>query len=258
MSSTSVEQPQQQLTSRCLRRIALDVGDVIREPLSSHGIYYVHDSDVVTVGSAMIIGAVGTPYAHGCYFFDVLFPHDYPISPPKVKCRTQDKHQRTRFHPNFYRNGKVCRAGLNTWKGQGWTSCMNLRSVLLDLAQAMNKERPIIEEPDVALDHPDALPYNRALLFKNYQIAVLQTLIDGQGHYDAFAPFYRDYYAAHAPAILEKLHQLVAEETKTARPAELYISMYEMNTIVHYAPVVEKVSPLLEALVKPETEKPPN
>ena len=256
MSSTSVEHPQH-LAPRCVRRIALDVGDIMREPLSSHGIHYIHDSDVVTVGSAMIIGSVGTPYAHGCYFFDVRFPHDYPISPPKVKCRTQDKHQRTRFHPNFYRNGKVCRAGLNTWKGQGWTSCMNLRSVLLDLAQAMNKARPIVEEPDIAPDHHDALPYNHALKFKNYQIAVLQTLLDGQGTYNAFASFYLEYYTIHAESMLEELQQLAEEETKTG-PTDLYIGMYEMNTRVHYAPIIESLSPLLGPLVKSETEKPPN
>ena len=256
MSSTS-DEPSQHLAPQRLRRIARDVGDVMRDPLSSHGIYYVHDGDVVTVGSAMIIGSVGTPYAHGCYFFDVLFPRDYPISPPKIKCHTQDKHQRTRFHPNFYRSGKVCRAGLNTWKGQGWTSCMNLRSVLLDLAQAMNKARPIIEEPDIAPDHPDALPYNCALQFKNYQIAVLQTLTDGQGHYSAFASFYREYYATHTTSILEELHKLVEEEMKTG-PTDLYIGLYEMSTRVHYAPVVERITPLLRSLTKTETEKPPN
>ena len=33
---------------------------------------------------ALISGPSGTPYAGGLFEFDILFPADYPQSPPKV------------------------------------------------------------------------------------------------------------------------------------------------------------------------------
>ncbi|OMO86893.1 Ubiquitin-conjugating enzyme, E2 [Corchorus olitorius] len=35
---------------------------------------------------AAIMGAQGTPYHYGLFFFDISFPSNYPNSPPKVQC----------------------------------------------------------------------------------------------------------------------------------------------------------------------------
>ena len=43
---------------------------------------------------------------------------------------------KTRFNPNLYRNGKVCISLLNTWKGEQWTSCQTIESILLSLVES--------------------------------------------------------------------------------------------------------------------------
>lgn len=63
---------------------------------------------------ALIIGPDDTPYANGCFEFDMLLPADYPSSPPSVLLVTTGGGQ-IRFNPNLYANGKVCLSLLGTW-----------------------------------------------------------------------------------------------------------------------------------------------
>ncbi|XP_071715783.1 putative ubiquitin-conjugating enzyme E2 38 isoform X3 [Rutidosis leptorrhynchoides] len=67
---------------------------------------------------AAIIGAEGTPYHDGLFFFDVYFPSDYPNSPPLVKYCSGGLH----INPNLYDDGYVCLSLLSTWDGsqQSW------------------------------------------------------------------------------------------------------------------------------------------
>lgn len=65
----------------------------------------------------LITGPAETPYANGCFEFDVYFPAEYPNSPMMINlettgCRT------VRFNPNLYNDGKVCLSVLNTWHGR--------------------------------------------------------------------------------------------------------------------------------------------
>jgi len=51
-------------------------------------------------------GPADTPYANGCFEFDVYFPVDYPNSPPLINLETTGNHT-VRFNPNLYNDGKV-------------------------------------------------------------------------------------------------------------------------------------------------------
>ena len=54
----------------------------------------------------LITGPEDTPYANGCYEFDIYFPLDYPNSPMMVNLQTTGQHS-VRFNPNLYNDGKV-------------------------------------------------------------------------------------------------------------------------------------------------------
>ena len=79
----------------------------------------------------MIVGPSETPYFGGFYFFEFKYPGDYPHSPPEVIYKTNGDN--IRFNPNLYVNGKVCISLLNTWRGEQWTSCQTITTVLLNL-----------------------------------------------------------------------------------------------------------------------------
>jgi ubiquitin-protein ligase len=78
-----------------------DIKQIMKEPLIENGIYYVHDSDDMLKGYALIVGPSDTPYFGGYYLFEFKFPTDYPFSPPKVTYYTTGNN--IRFNPNLYK-----------------------------------------------------------------------------------------------------------------------------------------------------------
>ncbi|KAK9152759.1 hypothetical protein Sjap_000239 [Stephania japonica] len=62
---------------------------------------------------AAVVGAPGTPYHDGLFFFDIFLPPDYPQEPPSVHYHSGG----LRLNPNLYESGRVCLSLLNTWTG---------------------------------------------------------------------------------------------------------------------------------------------
>ena len=50
---------------------------------------------------ALIMGASNTPYAHGCYEFDIFCDNKYPNESPKMNLMTTGS-AKVRFNPNLY------------------------------------------------------------------------------------------------------------------------------------------------------------
>lgn len=69
------------------------------------------------VFQVLITGPEGTPYANGCFEFDVYFPVEYPNIPMMINLETTGR-RTVRFNPNLYNDGKVCLSVLNTWHGR--------------------------------------------------------------------------------------------------------------------------------------------
>ncbi|XP_043695025.1 putative ubiquitin-conjugating enzyme E2 38 [Telopea speciosissima] len=96
---------------------------------------------------ATIIGAAGTPYHDGLFFFDFLFPPDYPVQPPSVHYHSFG----LRINPNLYADGTVCLSLLNTWPGrkhERWNpSESTILQVLLSIQALVLNEKPYFNEP---------------------------------------------------------------------------------------------------------------
>lgn len=87
-------------------------------PLSySSSVFVRCDTDRLDIMKVLITGPADTPYANGCFEFDVYFPPDYPNSPMMINLETTGRHT-VRFNPNLYNDGKVCLSVLNTWHGR--------------------------------------------------------------------------------------------------------------------------------------------
>jgi ubiquitin-conjugating enzyme E2 O len=95
---------------------------------------------------AVIIGAPGTPYHDGLFFFDIFLPTDYPNEPPQVHYISGG----LRLNPNLYESGKVCLSLLNTWAGMGtevWNpGSSTILQVLLSLQALVLNEKPYFNE----------------------------------------------------------------------------------------------------------------
>uniref|UniRef100_A0A5B6ZR98 E2 ubiquitin-conjugating enzyme n=1 Tax=Davidia involucrata TaxID=16924 RepID=A0A5B6ZR98_DAVIN len=95
---------------------------------------------------AAIIGAPGTPYHDGLFFFDIFLPPDYPKEPPLVHYNSGG----LRINPNLYESGKVCLSLLNTWTGTStevWSpGSSTILQVLLSLQALVLNEKPYFNE----------------------------------------------------------------------------------------------------------------
>ncbi|KAG4929411.1 hypothetical protein AAZX31_17G033200 [Glycine max] len=96
---------------------------------------------------AVIVGAAGTPYHDGLFFFDILFPSDYPKHPPKLHFDSFG----LQVNPNLHPSGEVCLSLLNTWYGkkrEKWDpSGSTMLQVLLSLQSLVLNENPYFNEP---------------------------------------------------------------------------------------------------------------
>ncbi|XP_010272451.1 PREDICTED: probable ubiquitin-conjugating enzyme E2 24 isoform X2 [Nelumbo nucifera] len=95
---------------------------------------------------AAIVGAPGTPYHDGLFFFDFFLPPDYPHEPPLVHYNSGG----LRLNPNLYESGRICLSLLKTWTGTGtevWNPVNStILQVLLSLQALVLNEKPYFNE----------------------------------------------------------------------------------------------------------------
>lgn len=171
------------ISKTTVKRLISDIKELNDASLSKDGIYYKHDECNMLLGYALIIGPKDTPYAAGNFFFKFTFPSDYPYTPPTVSYHTNDGH--TRFNPNFYKNTKVCVSLLNTWKGEQWTSCQTISSILLTLCSLMN-DTPLLNEPGITKSHIDLENYSKIIKYKTLDTAIAKILSQNVGEFEIF------------------------------------------------------------------------
>lgn len=125
-------------------RLLKDILRAQEDSLQEQGIWYECDSSNVYKGIALIQGPDNTPYEGCLLLFSFTFPSDYPFSPPKVHFLTSDGY--TRFHPNLYKEGKVCLSILGTFSGPTWSGTQSLSSILLSILGILDSN-PLSHEP---------------------------------------------------------------------------------------------------------------
>ena len=229
------------ITKDTISRLLKDVKNIIKNPLTENGIYYIHDDSDIMKGYALIIGPSETPYFGGNYFFEFKYPSDYPHSPPKVIYCTNGNN--VRFNPNLYTCGKVCISLLNTWRGDQWTSCQSISTVLLTLCSLLSKD-PLLNEPGVDIKHLDNKPYDEIIQYSNIDIAVCDIVRKKNGvflpFFDNFYPFIKENFLKNYDKLLEfaenknKEFDLSLKEFKT--------DFYNMKVNVDYNYIIEKLN----------------
>uniref|UniRef100_A0A7C8Z0J4 E2 ubiquitin-conjugating enzyme n=1 Tax=Opuntia streptacantha TaxID=393608 RepID=A0A7C8Z0J4_OPUST len=106
---------------------------------------------------AVIVGADGTPYHDGLFFFDVYFTPSYPNTPPIVKYHAHG----LRLNPNLYNCGKVCLSLLGTWSGSGSENWLpgtsNMLQVLVSIQALILNAEPYYNEPGYAFQKSNSM-----------------------------------------------------------------------------------------------------
>ena len=177
------------------KRIMADMRNLRKnDELKKCGIHVKFNEDNIYNAQAMILGPADTPYEKGFYFFDINYPSDYPMNPPKVKFCTLDGH--VRFNPNLYACGKVCLSIIGTWSGPGWTSCLTLSTVLVSIQSLLN-ENPITNEPGFEkepLTGDTSRTYNSVIAYNNIRVAVIKMMTNTPYIFKYFKPIMDEYF----------------------------------------------------------------
>jgi ubiquitin-protein ligase len=108
------------------------------------------DARCASLLRACVLGAEGSPYAHGAFLFDILLPVSFPDAPPRVTFLTTGGGA-WRANPNLYHNGMVCLSLLGTWEGPGWQArTSTLLQLLVSLQALVLNDEPYFNEPGCA------------------------------------------------------------------------------------------------------------
>lgn len=81
---------------------------------------------------AVIDGPKDTPFENGKFHLELKFYDDYPVKPPSVKFSTQ------MFHPNIYKDGKICVDILQ----REWSPAQNIRTILISIRSLLLDPNP--------------------------------------------------------------------------------------------------------------------
>lgn len=237
-TANAKEESPKVISKETVHRLIKDIKQIAENPLTDNDIYYIHDEEDLLKGYAMIVGPADTPYFGGYYFFEIQYPTDYPHSPPLVKyCTNGDN---IRFNPNLYINGKVCVSLLNTWRGEQWTSCQSISTILLTLCTLLCKD-PLLNEPGVTMGHVDLQKYTKIIEYKNIDVAILRMIQKHEEYFpiafDAFYPYMKEHFFKNSAAIMLHLEQKVKEHCIyiNAPNQKITTSMYNLNVVVNYS-----------------------
>lgn len=135
------------------RRVAIEMRNLklnlTKDVSITSSVFFRQDESNMAVMKFIIIPHPDTPYAYGCFEFDMYLPVNYPNSPPHVEIITTGG-GKFRFNPNLYDNGKVCLSLLGTWSGSGgeaWSRESNIYQVLIAIQSVIFCEEPYFNEP---------------------------------------------------------------------------------------------------------------
>jgi ubiquitin-protein ligase len=197
-------------------------------------------------------GPEGTPYANGCFVFD-LFLHNYPQQSPKVQFLTTGN-GKVRFNPNLYNCGKVCLSLLGTWQGPGWQPGKStILQVLVSIQGLILVPDPYYNEP--AYDRTRGTPaakkesdkYNTNIRRFTLQYAILdfvqraaktitnhsRTKKERRDLYPEFSQVVMRHFAVKEAALLEQLEEWTQQDKSLASLAN-QIRQHLAVIVKHY------------------------
>jgi hypothetical protein len=148
------------------------------------------------------------------------------------------------MHPNYYKSRKVCVSILNTWRGEQWSGCQTIKSVLLTLMSLLD-DKPLLNEPGITEKNPDYGTYHRIVQFKNYEFCMLFLLksldvfkhaIADIEHHEQFYEHMCDEFRKTHPRHLERLTGLLEQcpNSEVLRTTHVY----QISAVVNYAAVM--------------------
>ena len=185
------------------KRVLLD--SIEAQQYEDQQIHYWFDDSNITEGQLLVWGPVDTLYEDMPMVYSVKFSSGYPFDPPNVLFLTGDGY--TRFHPNMYKEGKVCLSILGTWEGPKWVASQRMSSVGLTL-QSLMDNNPIVHEPGYAnKTDSTATSYNEFIGFRCISFLVSLLHKYANGTISPILENFKDIFIERVPKLIERLER---------------------------------------------------
>ena len=240
-----------------LVRLAQEIADLSNSlPCdSTNAIFCRVDKERVDVMKCIIMGAAGTPYAHGAFVYDLFFENSYPAQPPKCQLVTTGGGT-VRFNPNLYNNGKVCLSLLGTWRGQAtenWDPKVStILQVLLSIQAIIMSNEVYFNEP--GYEHEAGTPegerkndgYSNIVRYCNVKYAIIDMIKNPPAGFEKIIKY--NFYLKKNEILKEVKDWVDAAKNSTATYTNL---VHDHN--YHWAPLLSgegKYFELMEAIYK--------
>jgi len=177
---------QVQRNRKLIKRLASEFSDLPAGlPIDfDSSVFFRANESNVSFCQMLIIPCDGTPYASGCFLFDICFPTQYPLVPPLVNLQTTGKGS-IRFNPNLYNCGKVCLSLLGTWsganQGEQWNPGLStMFQVALSIQSLIFVPQPYFNEPgyEAQMGTPEGDKRNKAYNEEREKATIKWAIID--------------------------------------------------------------------------------
>ena len=240
------------IPTETVARLLRDIRDVMTDStIQESGILYRHSETDLLTGYACIIGPSDTLYFGGYYFFVFKFPTNYPHSPPVVSFITNTGN--IRFHPNFYANKKVCVSIVNTWRGEQWSGCQNIRLVLMTFQSLLDKQ-PLLHEPGIRKEHSDFIPYHQMVEYYNYKFACLTLLKEFTQHLTieaSIVPDFNEFMIAKFRENKDHIRDILVDRRKQFPDRKMvHIGIYGgIHTVIDYEILIKEYDTFVSSLL---------
>ena len=129
---------------------------------------------------------------------------------------------------------------LNTWKGESWSSCQTIKSILLTILSILNNE-PLLNEPGINKTHEDFIIYNEIVTYKSYEHALIKQYNIDNIFTELFKEEMNNYIKKNRDLILQKLNEnnkLIKKKYKISKP-QLSVKIYGFNSIIDYYKIID-------------------
>ncbi len=232
------------MSTNAIKRIMQkDIKSIQKQQLNDMGIYIEFNEENMLEAVAMIIGPEDSVFKNGILFFNILFPSNYPYSPPNV---TYVSRGSIRIHPNLYTGsakdnylGKVCLSILGAWSGPQWTTIMDISSVLISILSILD-QNPLDHEPGFSGKTSEVHSnYKACVVYENYRTLIIKNIFDIPENYKCFQEIIFNHYKDNRDHIISDLNTHIYESTYEDK--SIYIPIYRINLRIMFSELKNKL-----------------